>query len=309
MATAISTLPQWLQTGDFVQNLIENDDEREEPIIIPKHLKLDSGFSGLIDVFEFLDTCLYLGVDKLPSFLYDYCANTPGLIEQMRIVEQDSNFVYQYFITTPEYQACRLCACKNNSNHTLLGMAIVEQNMPCIRYCIEDFHQPATIEHFRLALVHGHIHICRYLLTHYPIWLKSIQYSWSLYTIVAEYEPHNIDMLIYLHKEVGVIWKSCVITTALIHYNIEFVEYAIKNGCPVPQYAVDYAIRANSMTILQLLLEKGLRMDSSFSLNVAIHLELLEIAKFLYNHGARPNNYSSYCTGKRVEEIIRELTK
>ena len=109
----------------------------------------------------------------------------------------------------------------------------------------------------------------------------------------------------------GVIWNSSLIIKALIHENIEFAEYAIKNGCPIPEYAIDYAIRANSLHILERMAENGIKMDSTFSLNYAIQFDLMDIARFLYDHGARPNEHSIICAGnsEQMREFVIASTK
>jgi len=246
MQTTIELIPNWLKSGDFIHSLLELGTDPDEEIVIPKSLTFDLHINGWMDVFHIIDTCLFFGIDKLPRELYDYCIENPSIIYQFQKANENPDFVYQHITTIPEYQACQLCCNTAYNLDILLVDSIRLRNIPCVRYCIEDLQCVATIAHFRTAVYSGSIPICEYLIQRYPDWLPSIRWSSGIYNPLIEYEPRDMYMVKYLHEKIGIIWNSSLIIKALIHHNIEFAEYAIKNGCPIPDYAIDYAIRANS---------------------------------------------------------------
>lgn len=311
MQTTIELIPNWLKSGDFIHNLLELGTAPDEEIVIPKSLTFNLHITGWMDIFHIIDTCLFFGIDKLPREIYDYCIENPSISYHLQKAEENPDFVYQHITTIPEFQACRLCANSVNNVYTLLVNSIKVNNIPCVRYCIEDLQYGVTMDHFRTAVYSGSISICQYLINRYPDWLPSIRWSSGIYNPLIESEPHDMYMVIYLHGKIGVIWNSSLIIKALIHENIEFADYAIKNGCPIPDYTIDYAIRANSLHILERLAEKGKKMDSTFSLNYAIQFDLIDIARFLYDHGARPNEHSLVCAGnsEQMREFVIASTK
>lgn len=311
MQTTIELIPNWLKSGDFIHSLLELGTAPDEEIFIPKSFTFDLHINGWMDVFHLIDTCLFFGIDKLPRELYDYCIENPSIIYQFQKANENPDFVYQHITTIPEYQACQLCCNTAYNLDILLVDSIKLRNIPCVRYCIEDLQCVATIAHFRTAVYSGSIPICEYLIQRYPDWLPSIRWSSGIYNPLIEYEPRDMYMVRYLHEKIGIIWNSSLIIKALIHHNIEFAEYVIKNGCPIPDYAIDYAIRANSLPILEQMAEKGTKMDSTFSLNYAIQFDLIDIARFLYDHGAQFNEHSIICAGnsEQMREFVLTSTK
>jgi len=276
--TTLASIPQWLKSGEISQYLLENSEPDDGELIIPKPLKLDLIFRNVYDILECIDTCLYLGLDKLPRELYDFCRTNLIVSDQV---------ASEYFIQTEEFRACQLCGMEGN----LLTNAILQNNMACVRYCVEDL-QMANIDHFRKAVKENRIHICKYIMKHHPSWIAPIRMNCGFYFYLATEEIHDVSMLSYLREEVGVVWPYNILTMFLNHRKIEFAKYAIQHGCNTADFAADIAVHVGSLEILRLLAEKNVPMNNSFIFNFAVQFDHLEIAKFLYEKGARPNEHT-----------------
>jgi hypothetical protein len=244
--TTLSSIPSWLICGEISQYLSENISPIEDEFIIPKSLKVDLTFRNINDIIECIDTCLYLGVEKLPKELYDFCRTIPILLE-------DVNLEYQHFTQTEEFRACQICCMQGD----ILTHAILQNNMACIRYCVEDL-QMGDIDHFRKAINENRIHICKYIIKQYPSWTMPIRMSCGFYFNLAQESKTDMAMLSFLREELGIVWPYNILTMALNNQNIEFAKYAIQHGCRTPDISVDIAVHIGSLEILKLLAEKML---------------------------------------------------
>jgi hypothetical protein len=297
--TTLARIPNWLISGEISQYLLENCEPDDCEFIIPKPLKLDLIFRNVNDLIECIDTCLYLGLDKLPREVYDFCRTNPVLLDQVAPK-------YQHFTQTDEFRACQICDMQGD----ILSNAISENNMACIRYCVEDL-KLGDIHHFQLSINKNHIHICRYIIKQYPSWIKPIRMSCGLYFSLAQESTCDITMLSFLREDVGIVWPYNILTMALNHRNTEFAKYAIQHGCRTPDISPDFAVRIGSLEILRLLAEKNVPMNNSFIFNFAVQFDHLEIAKFLYDQGARPNQYtlSLAIDNTRMREFLQQITR
>lgn len=240
-------IPTWLQSGEVVKYVLENGGIDE--LYRSKSLKYDLFFHNLLDILKCIDTCLFLGVEKLPREIYDFCRENPLVIEKI------DNFPdYEHFIKTDEFQACRICATAANTSD-LLCIAILENNMACIRYGIEDLHV-GDIGHFQLAIKENRLPICKYIINHYPSLLNSLTVSSGFYYILAAKGSCDISILSYLREELNIIWPYNILTIALNNRNIEFTKYAIRNGCQIEDSDINLAIRIGAIEIIQLLERK-----------------------------------------------------
>ena len=239
-----ASIPTWLQSGEIVKYVLENGWINE--LYGSKSLKYDLIFHNLLDVLECIDTCLFLGVEKLPREIYDFCRENPSVIEQI-----DDFPDYEHFIKTDEFQACRICATAANTS-VLLCTAILENNMACIRYAIEDLHI-GDVGHFQLAIKENRLLICKYIINHYPSLLNSLTLSSGLYYILAEKGACDMSLLSYLREKLNIIWPYNILTVALNSRNIEFAKYAIRNGCKIGDSDIDLAIRIGAVEVIQLL--------------------------------------------------------
>ena len=294
--TSLTKIPNWLKSGEISQYLSDNTNQTEEDFIIPKLLKLDLIFRNANDIIKCIDTSLYLGLDKLPREIYDFC-------QMNQIVSEDVNPQYQYFTQTEEFKACQICSMKGN----ILTNAILQNNMACVRYCIEDL-QMGYMDHFRIAVKENHVHICKYIIKQYPSWIKPIQMSCGFYFYLAEESRCDMYMLSFLREEIGIVWPYNILTMAMNHRNIEFAKYAILHGCQTANFNADIAVNIGSLEILKLLAEKNVPMDSSFIFNLAVQFDHLEIAKFLYEKGARPND-ATFILAQNNPEMYAFLQK
>jgi hypothetical protein len=242
--TTLASIPDWLMSGVISQYLLENTNPTEDEFILPKSLKLDLIFHNINDIIECIDTCLYLGLEKLPREIYDFCRTNP-------IIMEDVNPNYQHFTQTDEFRACQICDMQGD----ILSNAISENNMACIRYCVEDL-KLGDVHHFQLAINKNHIHICTYIIKQYPSWIKPIRMSCGLYFSLAQESTCDMSMLSFLREEVGIVWPHNILTMAMNHRNIEFAKYAIQHGCKIADVTVDIAVHIGSLEILQLLREK-----------------------------------------------------
>lgn len=311
----ISQIPTWLQCGEFFRNIMEIDPLADTKMVRP--LKTTFDFNGLSDVLEMLDTCLYMDVDTLPAEVYRYCRETPELILEMDLFEKNtleknghSLEHYEYFITTTEYNAFRICVesqtsvCDSNGDNALLDTAIRAGNMSLVRYCVEDCGA-CNMDDFSRAVEYSRIDICKYILRKFKEWLTSIQMSWlNLHTAAVN---GDLQMLQYLHEQVGVWWYGKVIQDAMYHRKIECVLYAIKNGCPIPKYALDLAIEIDSLELVKVFIEHDIDTTSPYTLNFALQLDRLDISRLLYESGARPNENTIYCASEDCIAFAQEI--
>jgi hypothetical protein len=265
---------------------------------------MDLVFTCLRDVMQMIDTCLYTGVDKFPREIYDFaCINAENMLTEMNELEDERGELveeYYEFTKTTEYIALRLCCgCYAFSYYywdkqnklgmlALLKKAIESNNMPLVRYCIEDLDY-CNIDMMSIAVSNGCIRIFEYLLNRYPLWLPSIKWDYRYCMTAAEFG--DVTMLAYLHEKVGCIWTETTITLALGENNFDCAIYAIKNGCPISRQSVYYAIVCEKSTeILRCLIEDGnISVDSSYYMNFAMRHGSLEFIKLLYQYGCKPN--------------------
>lgn len=307
--TTISTIPQWLQQGEIFQFLSKNNDDggddggddgerglEAEPFVFPKTLKLDLHFESIADVIQCIDTCLYVGLHKLPRELYDFCLHYPLALNEMWNLPDDC-----YFKQTEEYKACGMCAIVGKEY--LLDHAISQNNMACIRYCVEDLQVDVTIGHFRLAIYENQISICKYIIQQYPGWISSLKMCCGFYYDLAQRMPCCIEMVSYLYEEIGVCWPYNILASALGYKNLVFSIYAIQHGCEIRDHAVDLALPLCSIELMQLLAERNVPLNNVFLLNYAIQFATIDMVKFLYDHGARPNSNSLILAENDTEKI------
>jgi len=297
--TTISQLPQWLQ-GDMYVSFNENDADTDTVLLRP--IKMDLVFTCLRDVMQMIDTCLYTGVDKFPREIYDFaCKNAEKILREMNELEHKRGELvdeYYEFTKTSEYIALQLC-CKcyeftqvdldeNKKLGALLKKAIKNNNIPLVRYCVEDLGY-CNLEIVTVVVSNGCIGILEYLLSRYPEWLPSIKWDYYYCNTAANYG--NVDMLAYLHETIKSIWTENTIIIALTNFHYDCAIYAIKHGCPIPKNVVYYAsVCEKSAKILQCLIEHGnISVDNSHYMNFAMRNGNLEFIKLLYEHGCRPN--------------------
>lgn len=313
----MSQIPTWLQSGEFFRNMMDIDSSVDTEMIRP--LKITFDFNGLRDVLEMLDTCLYMDVDTLPTEIYRYCRESPELILEMDLfekntIEQNRQTLesYEYFITTTEYKAFRICVesqtsiCHSEGDHGLLYTAIRFGNMPLVRYCVEDCGV-CNMDNFSTAVKYGRIEICQYILREFKEWLSPVRMSWlNLHTAAVN---GDLQMLQYLHEQVGVWWYGKVIQDAMYHGEIECALYAIKNGCPIPKYVLDIAIQIGSVEIVSALIEHDIDTTSPYTLNFALQFNRLDISRLLYESGATPNENTIICASKDCMAFAQEIIK
>lgn len=319
----ICELPEWLQKGDMYKNFISNGDADCELL---RPIKTDLTFKGLRDIMEFIDTCLYTGLEEFPYEVYDFACRYPlEILTEMNELEMKEGELfnaYYEFTNIPEYKAIRICcecyACshcydcdrsmKKYENMILLQNAIIHNNMPLVRYCVEYFGR-CTIEILNLVIVHGHVEIFQYLLEKHPYWVSSVK--WNYYYAMTAAENGKLNMLVYLHEELDVIWTEQTITLAFFGCHYDCVIYAITHGCPIPMQCMYYAIACNrSVEIINCILkDKYFHVENpELILNFAMRNGNLETVKLLYEYGYKPNEDTvrSAKTGKNKhsEELI-----
>ena len=141
---------------------------------------------------------------------------------------------------------------------------------------------------FSASVEYGRIDFCKYILDKYPDWIGPIKSSWGHIDTAAS--KGDIQMMAYLTKTIGIRWCERIIHNAMNHQHFECAIYAIKNGCPIPKYAADVAVQYNNIAILSLLIDMGAAVDRSYTLNYALQMGYIDIAKMLYANGARPNS-------------------
>jgi len=291
----MTTIPHWLQKGEIFQFLLQNTEGEEQSFVFPKTLKLDLHFKNIADVLQCIDTCLYVGLHKLPRELYDFCLHYPHALNELWCLSEDC-----YFKETEEYKACVICA--RVGEQKLLDHAISQNNMACIRYCVEDLHQGA-IGHFRLAIYENRISICKYIIHQYPDWIMPLKMCCGFYFDLAQRMPCCIEMVSYLYEEVGVCWPYNILVLALGYKNLEFAIYAIQHGCQIKDHAADLAIPLGSIELMRLLAERNVPLNNTFLFNYAIECSTIDMVKFLYDHGARPNSNSLILAENDTEKI------
>jgi hypothetical protein len=296
----LSQIPQWLQSGDFYTTIASTMADEDADFTMIRPLKTDFVFSGLRDILELLDTALYMGIERLPVEVYTYCCNTPELLIEMDLLAKNEGELtnYQYFTTTPEYAAFRICIESKMSirdtdiEYTLLYDAIKYGNMPLVEYCTE-YRGACTMDSLHTAIKYKQIAICKYIVEKYPDWRTSIQMSWGLIDLAVT--NGDLPMLRYLVEVVGVIWFENVLQHAILKNQTDCAIYAIKSGCPIPKYAVDFAIDNDNIDIVSALIDRDIVVDNPYVLNYALQLGNIVIAKMLYANGARPNQNTMCC--------------
>jgi hypothetical protein len=230
--TSFYQMPEWMKESELYKILLENENEKKD-CIIGKELMLEPKFSsGLRDVLKMIDTCAYIGLDKLPKETYSYALLNKSLLAEMDEFESDQGELVSYsaFIKTPEYQAIRMCALEEEDvmseiietaldmhYENLLTEAIKMNNMSLIRWIVEDIGicENADIE---MAVKSGHIHIVQYLLAKIP------------------------DVMVEHFK-----WTNGNSMTAAQNGDLEMLKYLEKKGCKIGQPALIEALR---MTII-----------------------------------------------------------
>jgi hypothetical protein len=82
---------------------------------------------------------------------------------------------------------------------------------------------------------------------------------------------------------------------AILKNQSECAIYAIKSGCPIAKYAMDFAIHNGNIDIVSALVARGTAVDNPYILNYALQRGNIDIAKLLYANGARPNQNTMCC--------------
>jgi hypothetical protein len=116
-------------------------------------------------------------------------------------------------------------------------------------------------------------------------------------------------MLRYLHEQVGIWWYEKIIQDAMHNGEIKCALYAIKNGCPIPKYALDLSIQIGSVEIVSALIEQHVDTTSSYTLNFALQYNRLDISHLLYESGARPNENTIHCASEGCMAFAQEIIK
>jgi len=296
--TTVSQLPIWL-SGDLSEFLYEN--EANASIAFPKKIKITLEFAGLRDILEMIDTCAYLGVNRIPFETYGYALCGVSLAEEVR--EFESNMTlreYSHFIHTPEYAAIALCV-KNQSNcrETLLEEAVHIGDILITEYCIEHLKLLDT-RFFIYAILPGNLEIIKYMLSQKP-WNQPNKISYlktnECFCNLAA-EVGAIDILAFFREKLELPWTESTVEYAVRKNKYATVKYAVENGCPFEETAVDYAVMIGSMEILQLLVLNSKKpVDSPYLLNYAGELKNIAMMRYLYDIGVRPNAHLMQCVG------------
>ena len=275
----LSQISDWLKDGEFFKNIdYEEDSVKNDEFRMIRHIKNDLILRNLLDRLELIDTCLYVGLERLPSILYYFATDNHELYLEMDKFESDDPpcelVRYQFLIQTPEYKALRICAENPNNRYkitieVLLDEAIMNNNYPLLYYCIDDCNV-CRISHFGLAVKYGHINIAKYIIEKHRHFLPNIQLCWIHYTnamIIGD-----LEMIKYLHDTLNVKMTQYILSQALYNINmedccilrkrkLECIVYLIQQDCPFSNTIMHLAISFNLLDVIRALLDKSFLVD------------------------------------------------
>jgi len=187
----ISQFPQWMQESELYKSFSTKDTkftkdtkhDKNKDCPVGKELMIEPVFTGLRDILKMIDTCAYIGLEKMPRETYEYAIlNNDKLVIEMEEFESDEgqSVAYSAFINTAEYDAIYKCVMYAGSimadsydkmNLENLGYLLIESiksdNMPIVRWIVEDlgFCKQA---HLEMAVTYKHSHIVEYILAKKP---------------------------------------------------------------------------------------------------------------------------------------------
>jgi hypothetical protein len=303
--TTFSQLPEWLH-GEIYQNIDDTN------CIIPKKIKTDIEIKCLHDILQLIDTCAYLGVDKLPAQMYEYACQNPQLFDELyqfeNYPEKTPLIKYAYFIKTPEYQAIKMCILNQFvTYYTLCHEAVSSGNIQLIQFCIEE-KGVKNIQYIYNAVVNNHKEVLKYLLAKFPEWMHDVTKQDYYCCIAAKYG--HLEILKYL-RELGAPWTDRTIHTVVLHImenkdtyvnekRYECLEYMIKNGCPINEYEINYTTKDRNTRLMIFLIEIG-EVNLQFNTDVMDYFATkgdLEIMKYLLKKGMPFTVYTAMLANK-----------
>jgi hypothetical protein len=302
----LSQLPVWLE-GGFSKDLRENSPE--DDCIIQKSLKLDCHFNGLRDLLEMIDTYIYMQLTELPGEFYYFARGKVSLINEMIELESEKGPLINFFelTKTQEYASIKVCI-NNKKLEQLLKAAIMTNQMGIIRHVVEDLGYCDEVESLLTAVKFGHIHILEYIFSIFPEQKESFKRR-TVAPIMAV-KNGDLSMLVYLKETVGSIWDDKdILKTALTEHKEDCAVYLLNHGCRLTSNSLELACNMNSLELVRLMVEGGQIpqiASSAVILNYAIKTGKLEIARYLYERGNRPNQLTLfYLTDCQNPECIK----
>ena len=275
----LSQIPDWLKTGEFFKNIdYEEDAVKNDEFRMIRHIKNDLILRNLRDILQLMDTCLYAGLDRLPSIIYYFATDNYDVCLEMDKFESDEPpcelLQYQFLIQTDEYKALRICAENPNNRYKitleiLIDEAIMNNNLPLLYYCMDDCNV-GRISHFGLAVEYEHIHIAKYIIEKHEYFLPNIQLCWIHYTTAII--NGDLKMIKYLCHTVNVKMSQYILSQGLYNINmedcsilgkrkIECVVYLIKQGCPFSRHIMQLAINFDLIDVVRALLDESFVVD------------------------------------------------
>jgi hypothetical protein len=308
----LSQLPAWLE-GEFSKDLRENigEDETAEDCLIFHPLKLDCVFNGLYDLLKMIDTYIYMQLPKFPREFYDF-ARCNGYLKRVLFQLEFGNgpLIHFFELTkTPEYAAIKICIA-HPEPYELLKAAIKQNQMGIIRYLLEDVGYHPEIELLLTTVRCGHIHILEYIFSVFPE--KQQLFKWGIEAPRIAVKKGNLTMLSYL-KKIGLNMKD-LLKVAMDNHKESCAVYLIKNGCKIYSSALETACIMNSLELVKLIVESGEIFEiasSTLILNYAIRTGRLEIARYLYERGNKPDYltlmYIPYCPTPECARFSEEI--
>jgi len=210
----------------------------------------------------------------MPWEVFDFTYGKPGFYLDMEKYEENIESriptgleQYARFIDTPEYRALKLCSEFNITRYSKIPSGFIVFAIKCdslllIRYyeqkCLYLFPQDIMIA--LEAVRYGRIEIMEYFSK--SGWLQtcmSQRINMKRIHMFCEYAAMSgeIAMLRFLREKLKCDWNASTVEIAIIKNKYDCLVYAVKNGCPIPEGALNKAIVFDAVEIVKFLIEYG----------------------------------------------------
>jgi hypothetical protein len=307
---AISNFPDWMK-GELYNNMnliCDGDGDYENPII-EKQLKTDLTIHNVTDILKIIDTCHYIGVE-LPFEVLDYVVeNHTNLLEEIENMESNENPTpYDYFLTTPEFTAVRLCisfmknrhikteSTNNNivchNNKEFMKYAIIHNSLLLINYLYKKYenilyNDTCHDNIMRLLIItsqNGYVEIMKFWSQKewFGSLISTIENQGELMMYAVSY--NELPMLKYLHESLAFQPDIRTFEMALQQGHVDCIRYLIEKYFPIPRTILRKAIlyRYPFESIRILVEEVGVIIDDRTCILLAVENGDLDMVKYLH---------------------------
>jgi hypothetical protein len=303
----IFNFPNWMK-GELYATTMEIMENMDEAPVIEKKLKTDLHINNIIDIFDLIDTCGYVGVE-LPFEVLDYAFNNYEKVsDEIYTITNIENNPYDYYMTTNEYIAIYLCV--NYMTEIIDDECAFRDFMPTSYYYYYKKFVDYAIMNHSLLLVRFldwklKLHRC-----HLSILITTAQYGeieimkywrqkeWFNKTVedqqnqgelcVYAVSHGQIEMLKYLRETCKFEWDNRSFESALHAHDIKCIRYLISNKFPVSSTIMRRAIRCRyDVECIRILVEEvGVSINDPNHTLFAIETEDMEILHYLHEKNA-----------------------